>query len=167
MKIKKIFSHYPKIKADIAFRNIDLTQISQYFSFGEMSGIINGHIKNLRIAYGQPEAFDLLIESVKQKGKRQMISLAAVNNISILAQGSPAIVSWLFPKSFPFQRIGIKCSLKNDHFVIHGLMKQGDKEYLVKKRLFGIDVVNRSPGQMVAFKEMLDRFKQIIGRDST
>jgi len=166
-KIEQIFSRYPKIRADIGFTNIDLSQISQYFSFGEMSGIINGHIKDLRIAYGQPESFELLIESAHQKGKRQMISLAAVNNISVLAQGSPVMVSWLFPKTFPYQRIGIKCSLKNDYFVIHGLMKQGDKEYLIKKRLFGIDVVNRSPGQMVAFKEMIDRFKQISGRDGT
>ena len=123
--------------------------------------IINGYIKNLVIAYGQPEAFDLLIESVKQKGRGQMISLAAVNNISILAQGSPVMVSWLFPKKFPYQKIGIKCSLRNDYFVIHGLIKSGKMEYLVKRRLFGIDVVNRSPGQMVAFKEMVDRFKHI------
>ena len=165
VKVEQIFSRYPKIRADIGFENIDLAQISQYFSFGEMSGIINGHIKDLRIAYGQPESFELLIESAHQKGKRQMISLAAVNNISVLAQGSPVMVSWLFPKTFPYQKIGIKCSLKNDYFVIHGLMKHGDKEYLIEKRLFGIDVVNRSPGQMVAFKEMIDRFKQINGRN--
>jgi hypothetical protein len=166
-KIEQVFSRSPKIRADIEFRNIDLSQISQYFSFGEMSGIINGHVKDLSIAYGQPESFELLIESARRKGKRQMISLAAVNNISVLAQGSPVMVSWLFPKTFPYEKIGITCSLKNDSFVIHGLMKQGDKEYLIKKRLFGIDVVNRSPGQMVAFKEMIDRFKQISGRNGT
>jgi hypothetical protein len=167
IRIEQIFSRFPKIRADIAFKNIDLSQISQYFSFGEMSGIINGHIKDLRIAYGQPESFELLIESGHQKGKRQMISLAAVNNISVLAQGSPVMVSWLLPKTFPYQKIGIKCSLKNDYFIIHGLMKHGDREYLIKKRLLGIDVVNRSPGQRVAFKEMIDRFKQISERDGT
>ena len=165
IEVEKIFSPYPKIKADVVFENIDLAQISQHFSFGEMSGIIKGYIKNLVIAYGQPERFELLIESVKQKGKRQMISLAAVNNISILAQGSPLMISWFFPKRFPYQRIGIKCRLKNDYFVIHGLVRKDDIEYLVKKRLFGIDVINRSPGQVVAFKEMLDRFKQINRRD--
>ena len=44
-------------------------------------------------------------------------------------------------------------------------MKDDGNEYLIKRGLFGIDVVNRSPGQMVAFKEMVDRFKQINGRE--
>ena len=144
LEIEDIFSSYPKIKTDITFKNIDLAQASQRLLFGDISGKIEGYIKNLVISHGQPEAFELLIESVKQKGKRQMISLAAVNNISVLAQGSPVIVSWFFPKKFPYQKIGIKCSLKNDNFFIHGLIKRDNMEYLVKRRIFGIDVVNRS-----------------------
>jgi len=165
LEIEDIFSSYPKIKTDIALKNIDLAQASQQLLFGDISGKIKGYIKNLVISHGQPEAFELLIESVKQKGKRQMISLAAVNNISVLAQGSPVIVSWFFPKKFPYQKIGIKCSLKNDNFFIHGLIKRDNMEYLVKRRIFGIDVVNRSPGQKVAFKEMMDRVKKISRRE--
>jgi len=101
---------------------------------------------------------------VKKKNKKQMITLTAINNISILAQGAPISVSWFLPKKFPYRKIGIKCTLKNDQFAIHGLMKQNGIEYLVKRGLFGINVVNRSPGQVVAFKDMLERFKKISRR---
>jgi len=158
------FSSFPKIKADIFFEDIDLAQVSEYSAFGEMSGVVKGYIKNLVIVNGQPEAFDLLIESVKKKNKKQMITLTAINNISILAQGAPISVSWFLPKKFPYKRIGIKCTLKNDQFTIHGLMKENGIEYLVKRGLFGINVVNRSPGQVVAFKDMLERFKKISRR---
>jgi len=164
LEIYNLSSPFPKIKADILFEDIDLAQVSEYSAFGEMSGVVKGYIKNLVIVNGQPEAFDLLIESVKKKNKKQMITLTAINNISILAQGAPISVSWFLPKKFPYRKIGIKCTLKNDQFAIHGLMKQNGIEYLVKRGLFGINVVNRSPGQVVAFKDMLERFKKISRR---
>ncbi len=160
--IKSPFSPSAKIMADISFRDIDLEKFSQQFPLGRIQGIVKGQIKNLVIAYGQPESFDMTIESVKKRGIRQSISLKAVNNIAILAQGHPISLGGLLPKEFSYQKIGIRCTLKNDIFIIHGLIKRDGVEYLVKRRLFGINIINRSPGQRVPFKEMLKRFKQIL-----
>ncbi|MBN2466549.1 MAG: hypothetical protein JXD19_00220 [Deltaproteobacteria bacterium] len=164
LEINDPVSASPRIKAEIVFKEVDLERLSEYSVFGEVKGAISGYIKDLVIAYGQPEAFELVIETVKDKGKRQSISLTAVNNISILAQGAPIMASWFLPETFPYERIGIKCKLKNDLFYIHGLINDRGLEYLVKRKRFGIDVVNRSPGQPIEFKEMVKRLETISRR---
>ena len=162
LKLENPFSSMTKIKTDIYFEDIDLAILSQYLPFGKIQGVIRGHIKNLVLVQGQPESFDLVIESIKKKGKKQLISLTAANNIAILAQGHPMSISGLLPREFAYQKIGIRCTLKNDLFTIHGLIKKGQTEYLVKRKFLGINIINRSPGHPIAFKEMLERLRKIM-----
>ena len=49
---------------------------------------ISGSVEGLRIAYGQPVAFFLRMESVPTKGVDQSVSLKAVNSISLVSTGS-------------------------------------------------------------------------------
>ncbi|MCD6320256.1 MAG: hypothetical protein J7M03_06190 [Candidatus Desulfofervidaceae bacterium] len=75
LKIERPFSPAAKIKADVNFEDIDLAKLSQHLSFGKIKGLVKGHVRNLVIAYGQPESFDLVIENVKKKrsGKKQRL----------------------------------------------------------------------------------------------
>jgi hypothetical protein len=90
-----------------------------------------------------------------------------VDNISQLGGGqSPFIgVAGAFAaifKEFPYEKIGIRALLENDVFRINGTVKEGGKEYLVKRGGFsGVNVVNQNPDNRVRFKDMVKRIKRV------
>jgi hypothetical protein len=109
------------------------------------------------------------VESDPAKKKSQVISVAAVQNLSILGTGSSAISSVLnsgvhrFFKEYPYSRIGILCTLENDTFSIRGKIREGGQEYLVRRGwLRGIDVVIQNPNNSVNFGDMKERIGRIF-----
>jgi hypothetical protein len=161
------FSRGRTLTFDVDFKNIDLEKLTNTVPFGRVTGIINGEIKDLAISYGQPESFDLKLESVKKKGVSQKFSLKAVNNLSVLSSGEKAALPsskwWMrFVSGFRYEKIGIWSTLKNDMFTLRGTVVENGVEYLVRRsRFFGIDVINREPEKEVSFKEMIQRLNRI------
>jgi hypothetical protein len=128
---------------------------------------LEGEIENLEIAYGQPQAFDLRLETVNRKGVPQKISVRAVDNIAQIGGGHSPFIGFagvfasLF-KEFPYEKIGIRASLENDTFKINGTVKEGGKEYLVKRGSFsGVNVVNQNPDNRISFKDMVKRIQRV------
>jgi hypothetical protein len=65
-------------------------------------------------------------------------------------------------KEFPYEKIGIRASLENDLFRINGTIKEGGKEYIVKRGGFsGVNVVNQNPDNRISFKDMVKRVKRV------
>ena len=152
-----------RIGADIEFKDIDLYEITSKTSFGIVTGVVEGYVKNLIISGNQPEQFDLLIKTQESSKADKKISIKAIENLSILGggEGSISFLGQLF-KEFSYSKIGISCTLKNDVFELHGLIKDGNKEYLVKRGFWGgVNVINMNPKGRISFKDMLDRLKRI------
>ena len=149
--------------ADIRFSGLDLEKLTEPTAFGVVTGVVKGWIKGLVMTGVQPEQFDFLLESDDAVRSSRKISLRAVENLSILG-GGQGVVSLLghFFKEFSYRKIGISCKLKNDVFVLHGLVRKGGKEYLVERGFWGgVNVVNMNPGGRIRFKDMVDRIKRI------
>jgi hypothetical protein len=67
-----------------------------------------------------------------------------------------------FFKEFPYKKIGIRASLENDEFTVHGTIKEGGTEYLVKRGSFsGVNIVNQNPENRISFKDMVKRIKRV------
>jgi hypothetical protein len=65
-------------------------------------------------------------------------------------------------REFPYRKIGIAATLENDLFRVNGTIKEGGREYLVKKGGFsGVDVVNLNPDNRISFKDMMKRIQRI------
>jgi hypothetical protein len=156
-----------EVGCDISILDLDLKKITDLVPFGEVTGIIRGEVRDLVIAYGQPERFALSLESVKRKGVPQTFSLKAVNSLTVITAGQQATQGpgpfWLrFIRGFRYDKIGIASTLKNDTFTIDGTIRENGAEYLVKRpRLFGISVINRMPGKSIGFKDMMSRLQRI------
>jgi hypothetical protein len=126
----------------------------------------------LEIAYGQPQKFDLLLETVKTKGVPQRISVKALDNIARIGGGQSPFVGLagsfaMFFKEFPYKKIGLRASLENDVFKVNGTIKEGGNEYLVKRGGFsGVNVVNQNPDNRISFKDMVKRVKRITAQGS-
>ena len=149
------------------WHDLNLADLTTNTSFGKVRGILKGHIRGLEMAYGQPQKFELLLETVKKKGTPQKISVKAVDNIAQIGGGqSPflgmaGIMSSFF-KEFSYKKIGVHASLANDIFRVNGTIREGQKEYLIKRGGFsGVDVVNQNPDNRIRFKDMVKRIKRI------
>lgn len=161
-----------ELGADVSAHLLDLERLSAALNIGRITGRISGSAEGLRVAYGQPVAFRLRVESVPVRGETQRVSLKAVNAISMVSTGSRlsgAGVSLLttFFREFPYAKIGLKCDLTNDVFTVQGLIHEDGVEYLVKRPFFaGIDVINRNPDNRIRFSDMLERLKRATGEGS-
>jgi hypothetical protein len=162
-----ILSTSRRIGADIRLVDIDLEQVTRSIPFGRVTGIVEGRIDGLFFSYGQPERFELLVESVKKRRTKRIFEARAVENLLILGSGDSAAMlrSGLtsFFKSFPYSRLGIYCRLKNDVFTLRGTIREGDTEYLVKRPFArGINVVNMNPGNQISWRDMVRRLNRIL-----
>ncbi len=160
-------------KADVEFRNMDLSQITEAVGFGRISGIMEGTLEGLEISQGQAAAFVADFETVDRRGVSQRINFDAVQNITILGtgRGFQASVSRGFASffnEFRYDKIGFHMSLKNDNFRMKGKVVEGDTEYFVKGVFFGpsINVINRNPGQTISFKSMLERINRVRTKEA-
>ena len=165
------FSSARTMGADIGFELVHLERLSQALGIGRISGRVSGRVDSLRVAYGQPVGFEMELLSVKEEGVKQEVNLKAVNSISVLGTGAGLeglgvkLMTKIF-KDFPYKKIGIRCTLNNDVFKVRGLIREGDKEYLVRKPAFsGINVVNSNPDNRISFSDMQERLKRVTGSE--
>jgi hypothetical protein len=170
--VERPFSAGREIGADVNVSRIDLERFSAALGVGRITGRLSGSMEGFRIAYGQPVAFHLKMESVPTKGVSQSVSLKAVNSISLVSTGSAlsglgSSLMTRFFREFPYEKIGFECGLKNDIFTVRGLIHEDGVEYLVKRRFFaGINVINRNPDNRIGFSDMLDRAKRVTSERS-
>ncbi|MEJ2223120.1 MAG: hypothetical protein P8X80_20250, partial [Desulfobacterales bacterium] len=165
-----IFTSAPVYKLNVKWKDLLLSEMTTDTAFGTIEGVLEGQVRDVEIAYGQPQRFNLLLETVKTKGVSQKISVKAVENIAQIGGGqSPFIgLAGAFAsifKKFPYEKIGIRASLENDVFTVNGIIREGGTEYLVKRGSFsGVNIVNQNPDNRVSFKDMVKRIKRISAK---
>ncbi|HIJ58959.1 MAG TPA: hypothetical protein HPP41_04775, partial [Deltaproteobacteria bacterium] len=82
-----LFAGTPVFKVNARWKNLSFSELTAGTSFGRIEGVLNGYAKNLEIAHGQPQKFDLLLETVERDGTPQRISVKAVDNIAQIGGG--------------------------------------------------------------------------------
>ncbi|MBW2000275.1 MAG: hypothetical protein JRJ29_20240, partial [Deltaproteobacteria bacterium] len=166
------FAPGPLFKLNIRINDLLLEDLTRGTSFGEIQGVLRGYVKDLEIAFGQPQRFDLMLETVKKKRIPQKISIRAVDNIARIGGGQSPFMGLAgmlasFFKNFNYSRIGIRAILENDVFKVNGTIREGGEEYLVKRSgISGVNVVNRNPDNRISFKDMVKRIKRAISPES-
>jgi hypothetical protein len=154
-----------RLGGDFTFTNINLEELTQQIAIGKMTGIVQGSLKHAVFESGQPASFLLEIESVPARRVDQRISVDALQSISILGAGTDSPLNvWVTRifKEYPYSKIGIRCTLRNDQFSIRGTVREGNVEYLVRRGfLRGVDVVNQNPDNLISFRDMQERIARI------
>jgi hypothetical protein len=107
----------PRLLADINARHLDLAQLTQTFSFGQITGFIDADLKKLELAADwQPLAFEARIASSPGRYPRR-ISQRAVDNIASLGGGGAMVAiqksALRFFEDFGYRGIGLSCRLEN------------------------------------------------------
>ena len=110
------------MRADIHFENFDLDKLTSAFSFGGMSGRLDGKVEALRLVDWSPVAFDAELRS--DQGGR--MSYKAVNDVTALGGGGglganlQTMALKMFD-TFGYRRLGIRCTLAAEICTMGGI----------------------------------------------
>ncbi len=162
-----ILTPAPVFKFNASWKNLLLSEMTTGTAFGKIEGVLAGDLRNVEMAYGQPQRFNLLLETIRKKDVPQKISVKAVDNIAQIGGGQSPFIGLAgafasFFKTFPYKKIGIRASLENDVFTIHGTIEENGVEYFVKRGAFsGVNIINQNPDNRISFKDMVNRIKRI------
>jgi len=169
----RLFTPAPLFKLNARCEDLRLDLLTGETAFGKIEGILEGYINALEVAYGQPQKFDLLLETARKEGIPQKMSQRAVDSIAQIGGGqSPfmgvAGMMTSFFKAFPYEKIGIRASLENDVFRVHGTIRENGTEYYVKgSGLPRVNVINMNPDNRISFKDMVKRIRRITTSKSS
>jgi len=169
LKITEPFGLVPQLTANISIRGLNLEKVTETFSFGKITGLLDGEIRELHMLDWEPTAFDARFQTPERDPTRRRISQRAIENISSLSgQSVTAVLSGGFLRffdDFAYDKIAVSCRLENDVCFTGALLPEGERYYLVKgKGLPRIDVIGYS--RRVAWPELIDRLKSIHYEDA-
>lgn len=162
LALERTFGTLPSLSADLSLEGLELESLTQAFSFGRITGQLNGEVNQLRLLNWQPVAFDARIYSTT-KGR---ISQRAVDNLSRIGGGGGAalggIVGALFD-DFPYRKLGLACRLENNICHMDGVeaIPSENAYYIVRGR--GLPRITIKGFQrQVDWPVLLNQLKQIV-----
>ncbi len=168
LKVVDPLGKSPRLLAEVQMRHLDLGMLTETFSFGDITGYIDGDIKGLELVNWRPQRFDAKLISSPGDYRRR-ISQRAVQNISSLGgAGAAAAIqrSFLnFFDTFGYSRIGLSCVLAD------GICRMGGVEaaplgYVIVKG-GGIPALNViGYNRQVHWDELLSRLQAVIAGNS-
>ena len=153
----------PRFQADIHMRNLDLDLLTRTFSFGAMTGRLDGDVNNLVLSRWQPEQFDASFRSSPGRYPKK-ISQRAVENISALGgAGAAAAIqrSFLrFFKEFNYSKIGLSCKLRKGICQMDGVEPAKEGYVIVKGS--GVPAITvLGYNHSVSWGELLSRIQRV------
>ncbi len=163
LKLIEPFGRVPRLFADVEVRNFDLEMLTRTFSFGTITGRIDGDLKGLEVAGTRPLRFDARIES-SPGDYRKRISQRAVQNISALGGAGAAAaiqrsVLRVF-EEFSYGRLGMTCALRDGICEMGGVEPAPNGYVMVKGAgVPAISVIGYN--RRVDWEELLARLKRV------
>ena len=153
----------PRLLTDVEMRSLDLDLLTRTFSFGNITGRIDGEVKTLELVNWQPVRFDARVASSAGEYPRR-ISQAAVQNISALGgAGAAAAIqrSFLrFFETFGYAALGLSCKLENGVCEMGGVENVPQGYVIVKGG--GIPAITvLGYNRNVGWRELIERLKRI------
>jgi len=138
LALERPFGVAPSLAADLRFDDIDLAPLTRAFGFGEITGRLDGRIRNLRLLDWTPVAFDARLLSDRHWPGRRRISQRAVQDISALGGGGLAagLQTRLLRAfdDFGYERIAIGCVLRDHVCRMSGIARRGEGFLIVQGR---------------------------------
>jgi hypothetical protein len=128
-------------------RDLDMQPLTAALGFGEITGRMDGDIRDLRLVDWEPVAFDAQFRTVTRKGVPRRISQRAVNDLSSVGGGftgglqSSALRVF---DSFGYSEIGLGCRLRNNVCHMSGIPRDASDRGQAGSSTAGYTVVEGS-----------------------
>ena len=125
LRVERPFGVLPSLAANVEAEDLDLELLTSTFSFGRISGRINGYVRELRMLDWRPVAFDAWLGTPETQRGSKGISRQAVNHLTTLGGGSAttALTSPLMKlfNNFSYKRLGFGCRMQNNVCEVRGV----------------------------------------------
>ena len=125
LRIERPFGVLPSLAANVEVEDLDLQLLTGTFSFGQISGRIDGYVRELRMLDWRPVAFDAWLGTPATQRGSKGISRQAVNHLTTLGGGSAttALTSPLLKlfNNFSYRRLGFGCRMQNNVCEVRGV----------------------------------------------
>ena len=136
LQTQDLFGVYPQLSADVELHGLDLESLTRTFSFGRITGRLDGYMRELKLEQWSPVSFDARFYTPEDDRSRRRISQKAVDNISNLGgagmSGALARSFMRFFEEFGYKRIGIGCRLHDGVCQMAGAGPAKQGYYLVQ-----------------------------------
>lgn len=164
LKLDDLFGALPALTADLELKNIELETLTRAFSFGKITGKLEGRVTDLRLEDWAPVSFDAAFYTPEDDDSRHRINQKAVDNISNLGgSGVSGAISRSFLRMFEdfgYDRLGISCRLERGVCHMGGIEAADSGYYLVKGGgLPRIDIIGFN--QKTDWQVLVSKLKQI------
>jgi hypothetical protein len=164
LRVQDLFGIYPQLQADIALDDLDLEQLTGTFSFGKITGRLDGYVRDLRLEAWQPVTFDARFYTPSDDKSRRRISQKAVDNISNLGgaglSGSVARSFLGMFEEFRYRRLGIGCRLAGGICDMIGVEEAKQGYYLMQgSGIPRIDIIGYN--RTADWNRLVEQLKQI------
>ncbi len=164
LRVVQPLGNLPQLFADIRFTNFDLETLTETFSFGRITGHVDGEISGLQMLQWEPVAFTASLTSTAKDNTKRRISQRAVENISSVSGGgaAAALSSGVmgFFDDFAYDSLGLKCQLRDGVCNMNGIARANAGYYIVRgKGLPRIDVIGYA--SQVDWTRLVEQLKSI------
>lgn len=165
LRLEDLFGALPVFNADIELKDLDLELLTSTFSFGRITGKLEGRVDALWLENWQPVGFDAFFATPQDDDSRHRISQQAVDNISNLGgAGIAGALSRSFLsifEEFGYHRLGISCRLENEVCHMGGIAQAPNGYYLVKGGgIPRIDIIGYN--QRTDWTVLMEKLQQIV-----
>lgn len=163
LKVIEPLGRVPRLTGTLDMRHLDLGQLTETFSFGNITGYLDGYVKDMELAQWRPQRFDALVIS-SPGDYRKRISQRAVQNISALGgAGAAAAIQRSLLRMFDefgYAKLGMSCILRQGVCEMGGV-EEAPQGYVIVKRggLPSISVIGYN--RRVDWDELLARLKRV------
>jgi len=146
LRVEDMFGVWPILNANFELKDLDLEALTSTFSFGKITGKLEGRIDDLYLENWKPVSFNARFATPEQDASRHRISQRAIDNISNLGgsgmSGALSRSFLSFFEEFGYARLGVSCHLENGVCEMDGVEAAAQGSYLVKgSGLPRIDIV--------------------------
>lgn len=135
LSLSDLFGALPALRADVEVNGLDLETLTRTFSFGKITGRLDGRVDELYLEDWRPVAFDAQFQTPAKDKSPHTINQRAVDNISNLGgAGIGGSLSRTFLgmfEAFRYKRLGISCRLKDGVCHMGGVAPALQGYYLV------------------------------------
>jgi hypothetical protein len=171
LQMRDPLGKYPRLHASIDVDNLDLTLLTNTFSFGMITGRLSGRMEDLETFDWMPVSFDARFGTPPGDRSKHRISQRAVTNLSSIGGGSGGGVAAAlqggllrFFDEFRYDRLGLTCRLANDVCTMGGVEAAPGGYYIVKGAgLPRIDVIGSQT--RVAWTRLVRQLASIMESD--
>ena len=138
LQLRDVFSRFPRFSGNFTARQLDLGLITRTFPIGSITGHLDADVRGLELFGWQAVAFDAQLYTSPGDRSRHRISQRAVGNLANLGGGGGGVTAALqsgflrFFDEFGYDRVGLRCQLRNDVCLISGIERPDGGFYIVK-----------------------------------